>query len=195
MLFPLTNSLTSEVIVVEAGCTLVDAMFAANLDLPVGDCSSGSGADEIRLTENVTLVQEIDNVDGPTGLPSVVTEMTVDGGGFSVVRASDAPAFRIFRVGPAGTLTIRNLTIENGRGSGCDGGGGGVLNDGGVLDMVDSVVRGNTVTCGTGGGVSNMGRDDHSDRNRDRRERNRDLLRRGVADPRRFGDSRQQLDL
>ncbi|MGH7893944.1 MAG: hypothetical protein ACREQL_04700, partial [Candidatus Binatia bacterium] len=68
-------------------CTLVDAIKAANTDAPSGFCPAGSGADQITiLPANVdaaglilTTVQ--DNDDGPNGLPTVTSAITIKGNG------------------------------------------------------------------------------------------------------------------
>jgi hypothetical protein len=59
----------SVIINVSGGCTLVDAITAANTDSVEGTCPAGSDseADEIRLTADVTLTQVDTTIAGGTG--------------------------------------------------------------------------------------------------------------------------------
>ncbi|HXV61070.1 MAG TPA: choice-of-anchor Q domain-containing protein [Vicinamibacteria bacterium] len=143
------------VITVDGGCTLVDAIDAANTDMAVGGCTAGSGADEIHLSGDVTLTEVNNTLDGlGNGLPSVSTDITIKGNSFTVMRDGGAmvPEFRIFHVGPTGTLTLDNTTVSNGALHDA----AGILNYGGSLTLNNSTVTGNTATD-SGGGVFNNG--------------------------------------
>ena len=74
-----------EVIELSAGCTLYDAIIAANSDSASGACPAGRGADTIRLTGDITLEDE---------LPLIVSTISIEGDGYSI---SGDDAFRIFR--------------------------------------------------------------------------------------------------
>ncbi len=112
-------------------CNLNAAILAANDDAPRGSCPAGSGADTIQLLSSRTL-SVVDNdepeTDGPNGLPSVTSRITVEGSGETVARSSLAstPDFRIFHVGDAGRLTLKDLTVSNGVAEH----GGGIFNRG-----------------------------------------------------------------
>ena len=69
----------------------------------------------------------------------------------AVSRAQNAPAFRIFNLMPGRSVTIQGLTISNGLAPdfGC---GGGILNAGSLLSVINCTVSGNS-TDGTGGGI------------------------------------------
>ena len=69
----------------------------------------------------------------------------------AVSRAQNAPAFRIFNLMPGRSVTIQGLTISNGLAPqfGC---GGGILDEGSSLFLIDCTVSGNS-TDGTGGGI------------------------------------------
>src|SRR6476646_87239 len=69
----------------------------------------------------------------------------------AVSRAQNAPAFRIFNLRPGGSVTIQGLTISNGLAPefGC---GGGILDEGSSLSLINCTVSGNS-TDGTGGGI------------------------------------------
>ena len=149
-------------ITVGGACNLNAAIAAANTDLPVGGCTAGSGADVIRLTGTVLLTM-VDHVeDGPNGLPSVSTKITIEGGGETVVRDFvSAPLFRIFRIAPSGDLTLQDLLVSFGE---VESRGGGIYNLG-TLTLRNTTVGPNIVSRGTdyfpfspsGGGIFNSG--------------------------------------
>ncbi|MCY4537234.1 MAG: hypothetical protein OXE52_03290 [Chloroflexi bacterium] len=90
-------------ITVFASCSLADAIRAANTDSAVGTCPAGNGADTIRLTRNITLDAE---------LPQITSEITIEGGGYTI---SGDSAYRIFYIGNDGTLSLNNTTVTNGK--------------------------------------------------------------------------------
>jgi len=69
----------------------------------------------------------------------------------TVSRSQNAPPFRVFHLIPEHSVTIQGLTISNGIAPdfSC---GGGILNEGSSLSLINCTVRGNT-TGGTGAGV------------------------------------------
>ena len=69
----------------------------------------------------------------------------------AVSRAQNAPAFRIFNLMPGRSVTIQGLTISNGLAPefGC---GGGILDEGSSLSLINCTLSGNS-TDGTGGGI------------------------------------------
>ncbi|MGC2627649.1 MAG: choice-of-anchor Q domain-containing protein [Candidatus Udaeobacter sp.] len=80
--------------------------------------------------------------------------ITISGPGpnlLAVSRLQNAPAFRIFNVVAGLTVVIQGLTISNGSATefGC---GGGILDEGSSLSLIDCTVSGNS-TDGTGGGI------------------------------------------
>ncbi len=136
-------------IAVDADCTLADAIIAANTDEAVGGCPAGDGADVITLSVDVTLESE---------LPHITTEMTVEGGDYSI---SGALAYRIFYVDTSGTLTIEQLTLVDGRSGpenapGLWSGEGGAIYNEGKLNIINSVFSQNM--AGIGGAISNGGK-------------------------------------
>jgi hypothetical protein len=66
-------------ITVSGGCSLINAITAANLDTATGGCPAGSGADTIVLpagsTQTLTAVNN--STFGPTGLPVVSSKVTI----------------------------------------------------------------------------------------------------------------------
>ena len=101
------------------GCTLRDAIMAANLDAATGSCTGGEGSDTIVLPADQTItLSQVDNTTrGENGLPAIVSDITIEGNGSIVQRlaAEDAAAFRIFYVAADGRLTLDNLTLRLGR--------------------------------------------------------------------------------
>ena len=120
-------------------CTLSDAIRAANADEARGECPAGEGADTITLGADITLEGE---------LPRVLSELTIDGAGFSI---SGAEQFRIFYVDQGGALTLQNVHLTDGLAhnevsftfvdgvTGRSKSGGAILvNRGSRLDLVNS---------------------------------------------------------
>ena len=83
-------------------CPLALQIVAANTDAPAGGCPAGSGHDIISLTRDITL-------DAP--LPHISSDVTIEGKGYTI---NGGGRFRIFTVN-AGTLTINNLTLTDGK--------------------------------------------------------------------------------
>ena len=80
--------------------------------------------------------------------------ITISGPGanlLAVSRAEDATPFRIFNVVAGLTVVVQGITISNGSAPifGC---GGGILNAGSTLSVMNCAVSGNS-TDGTGGGI------------------------------------------
>lgn len=148
-------------ITVTGGCTLVDAITAANTDAAQGGCLAGSGADVIALTADVELTAVDNSTDGPNGLPSVTGPLTINGNNQTLQRStvSGTPEFRLLHVAESGDLTLNGITLSNGQGSSAgyaNGNGGAVLNRG-TLAINTSVVSGNS-SYGLGGAVYNAHR-------------------------------------
>src|SRR5262245_51641893 len=128
---------------VGGGCTLVDAITAANTDTATGGCPAGSGADTIVLpAESTQTLTEVNNSTyGPTGLPVITSAITIAGYGSTITRDSAAPEFRILAVNSTGELTLQETTVSGGRVAGSNG--GGVANVGGTLTLMHSIISGN----------------------------------------------------
>ncbi len=158
---------------VGGGCSLVDAITAANSDTATGGCSAGSGADTIELESSTTYTLTAVNNnadDSDNGLPSITTEITINGNGSTISRDEAAPDFRILHVAETiGSLTLNELTIQNGyltasRNSTLKKIGSGILNRG-TLTLNNSTVSGNQIQnssqfesiLSNGGGIWNSG--------------------------------------
>jgi len=125
-------------------CFLADAIIAANTDTASGDCVAGtSGADTITLLGDVTLYS-VDNGTSPStnGLPTITSEITIEGDGYTIARDDSAPNFRILNIADSGTLTLNAITISNGAlDSGANGAGIANL---GTLTLNNSTISGNS---------------------------------------------------
>jgi len=168
------------IVAVDDQCSLIEAIENANnttTGQPHTDCTAGNpgGADTIVLPTGGTYTLTVVNnaTDGPNGLPSITSEITINGDGATIERSSTSD-FRIFHLGSGGNLTLNDVTITNGKApdgaSGSVGYGGGIFN-GGTLTIQNSTVSnnsaGNSDTCSDtsctgapgshGGGVYNNG--------------------------------------
>src|SRR5206468_5498880 len=140
---------------VSGGCTLLDAITAANTDAATGGCSAGSGADTLILQNSSahTLTTVNNSTYGPTGLPVISSQITIEGHNSTIERDSGAPNFRIFAVNSSGDLTLQETTVSGGG----EASGGGVFNFG-TVTIQNSTLSGNTTSIsGSGGGVFNSG--------------------------------------
>ena len=99
----------------------------------------------------------------PTGLPVVSTTVTIVGNGATITRG--AGQFRLFAVGPTGTLALQTVTLSSGLARGNDGGGtdrggtggggaglgGAIYNAGGTVRLVAATLAANSAVGGSGG--------------------------------------------
>lgn len=129
----------------------------------------------IRLSPGTYVFNTPDNAAyGPTALPVITGDITIEGNGASIERPPDAPSFRFLAVsneldstGRRGRLSLRNLTLRGGLaegGAGGDGiGGGGGAGMGGALFCrgelhLDGVLfENNTARGGQGGSDNQLG--------------------------------------
>ena len=125
-----------DVIELSGGCTLYDAIIAANTDTESGACPAGRGADTIRLTADVSLERE---------LPPIVSTLSIEGEGYTI---SGDDAYHIFHVDNDGVLSIREITLTRGFAER----GGAILNQG-VVSIYSSQLNGNFAKHG--GAISN----------------------------------------
>lgn len=119
-------SLAADINVGIGGCTLVDAVLAAENDAAQGNCSGGMSNDRILLQPNstITLTQPDPGNSGlssDTGLPPITTGITIEGRNSTLTRSAGADPFRFFYVDNGGDLTINDLTITNASTTGSGG--------------------------------------------------------------------------
>jgi hypothetical protein len=166
------------------GCTLRDALTAANTGAATGGCPAGNEGGVVELPADAAIaLAEADNA--ANALPLVERPITVRGRGARIERDSGlacpaGPEFRLFEVADGGILTLESVSVSNGcltsapgagvlssggtvvlrkasiEGNETGSNGGGMAVFGGALLAFDSTVRGN-LAAGEGGGVSISG--------------------------------------
>ncbi len=103
---PPAISTPSPPITLGSGCTLADAITAANTDTATGSCSAGSGADTIVFTANVTLSAHS---------PAITSDITFSGNNYTL---DGADSYRLFNISDVAlTVAINNLTLNNSTGA------------------------------------------------------------------------------
>ena len=166
-------------------CTLQEAITAANTDTALGvtpgECAVGSGADSIKLgLALIYLLDEVDNFfEGENGLPSISTDITINGGSSTIARSVEVgtPEFRFLYVEASRDLKLNDLTLTSGSAQDSNGEAirsvgsititnsaltgntavrGGAINNDGTLTLVDSTIR-NNPGARSGGGIINNG--------------------------------------
>ena len=135
--------------------TLRDAINIAN-----NSPSLGGNIIQLQQNEIYQLRQVATHWYGPDGLPAVYSNITIQGNGSTIERASGKP-FRFFYVSnanygklPTGTLTLNNLTLNNGYAKGGDAykGGAGLGAGGAIFNQGTLVLNGDTLENNTEAG-------------------------------------------
>ena len=129
---------------VGSGCSLADAITAANTDTATGGCPAGSGADTITLSADVDL---------EATLPSIRSEITIEGG-FHAINSD--PEFRALNLSHNGNLRLNKVKVT--RPTGFDfemRGSGGLISNAGRLRITNSVLSNGHAAYGAG--IANWG--------------------------------------
>lgn len=133
-------------------CSLIEAIDNANnkaTGQKHADCAAGNpaGADTIVLPANgqFKVTRSVNDAYGYTGLPLVVTEVTIEGNG-STIQRTGADDYRLFAVQITGDLTINDTTLTGGQSGYYYGGAAYVY--GGSLTINNSTVTGNSAYVG-----------------------------------------------
>ena len=110
-------------------------------------------------TFNITSADNNRNDFGATGLPVITSEIIINGNG-ATIRRSGSNDLRFFVVDTTGTLTLNNLTLQNGRvtnsSQSLGDDGGAILNHGGTLTINNSTITEN-FAADDGGAIANIG--------------------------------------
>jgi hypothetical protein len=142
---------------------------AADFACPAGDvacliaaintANANGEANTIRLEAGTYTLTVVDNdTDGPNGLPSMTSTLTLQGTGAdttSIAREGGfrtPPFFRLLHVAATGQLTLKRLTLRGGTSLG----GGGINNAGGIVTVTHCTLVGNSAGI-VGGGINNAG--------------------------------------
>jgi len=159
---------TTQEIVNGGGCSLQEAIYAANFDASLAvdpanptaviaiDCPAGSGADTIILPANgvfqmSAFVNDAQNYLGPTATPIVFTTITIEGNGSRLERLQSTRDFSL--------LNYRAFAVGQGSVSRGPCGTSGVVCSTGALTLRNLYVKGFTAKGGNGteGGGGGMG--------------------------------------
>lgn len=154
-----TINVANGAIAVNAGdtiCSLIEAINNANSDTDTsgGDCLAGSGADTIDLpaggafTFTTAYVYDVGN----NGLPTISSDVTIDGNGSTLDLGGSAVGIRLARVGATGGLTVVDTTISGGYMYDATYGGGVFRVDGGDL-IIDGSTLEDNATRSYGGAI------------------------------------------
>jgi hypothetical protein len=126
----------------------------------INEANANGQENTIRLEAGTYTLTDVDNdTNGPNGLPSITSHLTIKGTGAdttSVARDASAPTFRLVHVGTSGQLTVDGLTLTGGGGR-QQVEGAGLFNAGGVVNIIRSMVSGNDGRLSAAGGLSNYG--------------------------------------
>jgi len=131
-----------------AGCSLREAIQAANTDTAFGGCGAGSGDDTINLpagTYTLTLAGA-DEDNNATGDLDVRSNIVISGAGASSTIIDGNQLDRVLYIHQGAVVELNDVTITNGRSpDGADGppgggasygeAGGGIINEGGILTI------------------------------------------------------------
>jgi hypothetical protein len=158
-------------------CSLREAIINANDDAQThDDCSGGSGADTIVLASGstYTLTDAVDMTDGANGLPSITSQITINGNGATIRRDPSLTCtldgttgtmglnieFRIFHIGSGGNLTLNTITVRNGCADSSTfptyTGAGIFISGSGAVTITNSTLSGNSARF-HGGGIFSAG--------------------------------------
>ena len=129
----------------------VGALIAA-----INTANENGEDDTINLAAGTYTLTEVDNyVDNPSGLPSIVSTITIRGSGDDstiINRDEDAPQFRIFHISGHGYLILEGLVVSGGLGRG----GGAIANSEGRVVLLRTTITKN-MSEGDAGGILNAG--------------------------------------
>ncbi|WP_460391863.1 hypothetical protein [Actinophytocola sediminis] len=126
----------------------------------VTTANASTAPDTVTLTPNCvyTLTEQADATVN-AGLPRITGTLTIDGNHATIVRAPNAPRFRL--ISNWGSLTLNEVTLTGGHapdgvgtnsfGDGDSGDSGGGIQNWGTLTITDSVITGNTSGAGAPG--------------------------------------------
>jgi hypothetical protein len=89
----------------------------AGLISAINTANANADPDTLCLAAGTFTLTAVDNnTDGPNGLPSITSAITLHGlgSGVTITRDPAAPTFRILHFKSSSSLTLANLTLANG---------------------------------------------------------------------------------
>jgi uncharacterized repeat protein (TIGR01451 family)/CSLREA domain-containing protein len=153
----ITVTTTSDAIAASDGCSLREAIIAANTDSAVNDCPAGSGADTIAFSPALpqpatfSLTNTGAGEDGAaTGDLDIAGILTIDGAGSDSTLFDGNGTDRVLEILPGARVTINGARIYNGNPGSGAGGGGVAIDATARLTLTNSLVSSNTAAGGGG---------------------------------------------
>jgi RTX calcium-binding nonapeptide repeat (4 copies) len=139
-----------------SGCTLRNAITAANTNSAQGTCPAGQAsptADTIDFA-----VSSGSTITLASALPAINQDLAIAGSGASQLTVSGADAVRVFDVNPGTTASISDLTVTHGfcNNTCVNGASGGGIQNRGTLTL-DGVVVDHSTASLTNGGIPGGG--------------------------------------
>lgn len=130
-----------------AGCTLRNAITAANTNSAAGACPAGQAAPTVDVIDFTgTGVISLGSA-----LPTITGPVTISGPGVAQLTVSGVTSYQPFKINSGAVVTMSGMTISNGLcGSTC-GSQGGAVNNAGTLTLNDVVLTGNVASDTTAG--------------------------------------------
>jgi hypothetical protein len=119
----------------------------------INQANANGRKNTIRLAAGTYSLTFNNDTDGPNGLPVITSKLTIEGAGANltiVERASNAPVVRLLYVAKTGDLTLDQLSLTTGRSSGA------LLNNGGVTNIIHTIVTNNSGALSNNGGRMNI---------------------------------------
>ena len=146
--------------VIPTQAATLNANDATSLIVAINTANSNGQDNIINLTADITLTT-VDNVlSGRNGLPSITSNLTINGNGHVIRRDAAAPSFRIIHHA-SGALTLHDVVIENGYAEDIDtvtnaeDFGGGIYSTGNI--QISNSQINNNVADSFGGGIYTSG--------------------------------------
>lgn len=130
---------------------------AGALIAAINRANASPGPDTLNLAAGCTYVlTTVENYkDGPNGLPSISTQIAINGSGATIERDQDGDPFRIFHIATNGDLALNQVTVRGGNVN-HDAGGSGIYSRG-RLALTKSTVAENWTRFGGCGALNNLG--------------------------------------
>ncbi|MGB0132566.1 choice-of-anchor Q domain-containing protein [Dokdonella sp.] len=148
------NSKAANINIGPNGCTLEDAITAANVNAAIGNCAAGSGSDSIIAPDGWVVTLNSD-------LPPIASDMTIrsaSAGGVFYILGNDER--RVLRITGSNTdVTLLRVEIGGGKTGSLDGAGAGIRIENANVSLVDSAIVSNEYTQGPGSGIYVIGGD------------------------------------
>lgn len=163
----ITVNTTSDEFNTGPGCSLREAIRAANNDVAFGGCSAGSGPDTITFNVNgiflITITPGPDENADAAGDFDLLSDITIQGNGAANTIVDGGSADRVFDIAPFGgpqpTIVLSGLTIQNGKAfpDNFKVGGGIYIGNTATVTINNCTLANNQSQANTGGAIENRG--------------------------------------